>query len=182
MSGTGDKAAVLAIDPVKGSGLKVSEISANAAFGALLGSYRFDKYRTKEKADAKPSLRTLTVSSRDSAEAKKTFGPLERIADGVFFTRDLVSEPANVIYPVTLARQAKTLEKLGVKIQVLDEKQMAKLGMGALLGVAQGSAQKPRLVIMRWDGAPRAKSKAPIAFVGKGVTFDTGGISIMPAS
>ena len=182
VSGTGDKAAVLAIDPVKGSGLKVSEISANAAFGALLGSYRFDKYRTKEKADAKPSLRTLTVSSRDSAEAKKTFGPLERIADGVFFTRDLVSEPANVIYPVTLARQAKTLEKLGVKIQVLDEKQMAKLGMGALLGVAQGSAQKPRLVIMRWDGAPRAKSKAPIAFVGKGVTFDTGGISIKPAA
>ena len=77
-------------------------------------------------------------------------------------------------------QQAKTLEKLGVKIQVLDEKQMAKLGMGALLGVAQGSAQKPRLVVMRWDGAPKAKNKAPIAFVGKGVTFDTGGISSNP--
>jgi leucyl aminopeptidase len=182
VSDTGDKTAVIAIDPVKGSKLKTAEISANAAYGALLGSYRFDKYRTKEKPDAKPSIRALTISSRDSADAKKVFGPLEKIAEGVFFTRDLVSEPANIIYPVTLALQAKTLEKLGVKIQILDEKQMAKLGMGALLGVAQGSAQKPRLVVMRWDGAPRAKDKAPIAFVGKGVTFDTGGISIKPAA
>jgi leucyl aminopeptidase len=86
-----------------------------------------------------------------------------------------------VIYPETLAQQAKSLTKLGVKVQVLDEKQMAKLGMGALLGVAQGSARKPRLVIMRWDGAQTVKNKAPIAFVGKGVTFDTGGISIKPA-
>lgn len=180
-AGTGDKTATLAIDPVKGAKLKTAEISANAAYGALLGSYRFDKYRTKEKPDAKPSLRTLTISSRDSAAAKKAFGPMEKVAAGVFFTRDLVSEPANVIYPATLAQQARSLTKLGVKVQVLDEKQMAKLGMGALLGVAQGSAQKPRLVVMRWDGAPKAKSKAPIAFIGKGVTFDTGGISIKPA-
>jgi leucyl aminopeptidase len=182
VSGTGDKASVIAIDPVKGSKLKISEISANAAYGALLGSYRFDKYRTKEKPDAKPSLGNLTIASRDSAAAKKSFGPLEKTADGVFFTRDLVSEPANVIYPITLAQQARTLAKVGIKIQVLDEKQMAKLNMGALLGVAQGSAHKPRLVAMRWDGAPRAKNKAPIAFVGKGVTFDTGGISIKGAA
>ena len=181
VAGTGDKSAVIAIDPVSGAKIKTSGVSANAAYGALLASYRFDKYRTKEKADAKPSIRTLILSSRDSADAKKAFAPLAKIADGVFFTRDLVSEPANILYPVTLAAQAKTLEKLGVKIQVLDEKQMAKLGMGALLGVAQGSAQKPRLVVMRWDGAPKAKNKAPIAFVGKGVTFDTGGISIKPA-
>ena len=182
VSGTGDKSAVIAIDAVSDAKIKTSEISANAAYGALLASYRFDKYRTKEKPDAKPSLGTLTVSSRDSADAKKAFAPLEKVAAGVFFTRDLVSEPANVIYPVTLAAQAKTLEKLGVKIQILDEKQMAKLGMGALLGVAQGSAQKPRLVVMRWDGAPKSRNKAPIAFIGKGVTFDTGGISIKPAA
>lgn len=181
VSATGDKSAVIAIDAVSGAKIKTSEISANAAYGALLASYRFDKYRTKEKPDAKPSLKTLTLASRDSADAKKAYAPLAKVADGVFFTRDLVSEPANILYPVTLAAQAKTLEKLGVKIQVLDEKQMAKLGMGALLGVAQGSAQKPRLVVMRWDGAPKTKNKAPIAFVGKGVTFDTGGISIKPA-
>ncbi|MEX2454149.1 MAG: leucyl aminopeptidase [Rhodospirillaceae bacterium] len=182
VSGTGDKSAVIAVDPVSGSGLKVSEISANAAYGALLGSYRFDKYRTKEKPDAKPSLTALTVGSRDSADAKKIFAPLEKVAAGVFLTRDLVSEPANVIFPISLAAQARTLAKLGVKIQVLDEKQMAKLGMGALLGVAQGSANKPRLVVMKWDGAPKAKDKAPIAFIGKGVTFDTGGISIKQAA
>ena len=178
----GDKSVVIAVDPVKGSKLTTAEISANAAYGALLGSYRFDKYRTTEKADAKPSVTTVTVASRDAADARKRFATLSKIADGVFFTRDLVSEPANVIFPISLAQQARTLTKLGVKVQALDEKQMAKLGMGALLGVAQGSANKPRLVIMRWDGAPKAKSKAPIAFVGKGVTFDTGGISIKPAA
>jgi leucyl aminopeptidase len=181
MAGTGDKAAQLAIDPVHGSRLKTADIASNAAYGALLGSYRFDKYRTREKDDVKPSVRTLTIASRDSDQAKKGFSRFQKITDGVFFTRDLVSEPANVIYPATLAQQARSLSKLGVKVQVLDEKQMVKLNMGALLGVAQGSANKPRLVVMRWDGAPRAKNKAPIAFIGKGVTFDTGGISIKPA-
>ena len=181
VAGTGDKTAMVAIDPIKGSKLKTWEISANAAYGALLGSYRFDKYRTREKADAKPSVTTLTVASRDPSDAKKAYGPMAKVADGVFMTRDLVSEPANVIYPITLAQQARTLSKLGIKVSVLDEKQMAKLNMGALLGVAQGSANKPRLVVMQWNGAPRAKNKQPIAFVGKGVTFDTGGISIKPA-
>ncbi len=178
----GDKSAVVAVDPVAGSKLSVAQISARAAYGALLGSYRFDKYRTKEKADAKPSLTSITFGSRDSADAKKQFSTYDKVAAGVFFTRDLVSEPANVIYPVSLAAQAKSLAKLGVKVQALDEKQMAKLNMGALLGVAQGSANPPRLVVMRWDGAPKAKNKAPIAFCGKGVTFDTGGISIKPAA
>ena len=182
VAGTGDKSAVVAVDPVKGSKLSASDAAANVAYGALLASYRFDKYRTKEKADAKPSLTTLNVASRDSADARKKFAPLAKIADGVFFTRDLVSEPANVIYPVSLAQQARSLTKLGVTVQVLDEKQMAKLGMGALLGVAQGSAHKPRLVVMRWNGARGARNKQPIAFVGKGVTFDSGGISIKPAA
>ena len=182
VAGTGDKTAMVAVDPIKGAKLKTWELAANVAYGSLLGSYRFDKYRTREKADAKPSVTTLTVASRDSDDAKKAYSPLAKVADGVFMTRDLVSEPANIIYPVTLAQQARSLSKLGIKISVLDEKQMAKLNMGALLGVAQGSANKPRLVVMQWNGAPGAKDKRPIAFVGKGVTFDTGGISIKPAA
>ena len=175
-----DKSALIAADPVKGSGLRASDIAANAAFGARLASYRFDRYRTREKAESTPVLESLVVSSRDETDAEETFATLDRIADAVFFTRDLVSEPANVIYPETLAERAETLRELGVRLQVLDEKRMAALGMGALLGVAQGSARRPRLVVARWNGAARGQS--PVAFVGKGVTFDTGGISIKPSS
>ena len=181
VASTGDKSALVAVDPISGSKLNVADLAANAAFGAVLGSYRFDKYRTLEKPSSKPSITTLAICSRDAAGAKKAYAPMAKIASGVFMTRDLVSEPANVIYPITLAQQARTLSKLGVKVSVLDEKQMTKLNMGALLGVAQGSANKPRLVVMQWNGAPRASDKRPIAFVGKGVTFDTGGISIKPA-
>ena len=178
----GDTQATLAVDAVKGVSLKPVEVASNMAYGALLRSYRFDKYRTKEKAEDKPSLRTLTVMARDPAAARKVYGPLSKIADGVFMTRDLVSEPANVIYPASFAARVRSLSRLGVKVQVLDKAQMKKLGMGALLGVAQGSANAPRLVVMRWDGAPRARDKRPIAFVGKGVTFDSGGISIKPSA
>ncbi len=176
-----EKSASIAVDPIKGASVSATAFASNAAYGALLGSYRFDKYRTKEKAEDKPVLNDVCVMCRDSDGAKKGFGPLSKIADGVFLTRDLVSEPANVIYPISFAARMRSLSKLGVKVQILDEKQMAKLGMGALLGVAQGSAHKPRIVALRWDGAPRARNKQPIAFVGKGVTFDTGGISIKSA-
>lgn len=179
---SGESAVAIAVDPIDGTSLAAAAIAANVAYGAVLGSYRFDKYRTTEKADKKPSLAALTVMVRDEAKARRQFAPLRKIADGVFFTRDLVSEPANVIYPVSFAARVRGLSKLGVKIQVLDEKQMKKLGMGSLLGVAQGSAHKPRLVAMSWNGAPKAKNKAPICFVGKGVTFDTGGISIKPSA
>ncbi len=101
----------------------------------------------------------------------------------MFFTRNLVSEPANVIYPESLAAQARQLAELGVAVEILDEKEMGKLGMNALLGVAQGSARPPRLVVMEWRGAPPGTGPdSPLAFVGKGVTFDTGGISIKPAA
>ncbi|MBK18006.1 MAG: leucyl aminopeptidase [Rhodospirillaceae bacterium] len=181
LGGSGDKSASVLLDTIKGVKLGGAEFAANLAFGCHLRSYRFDKYRTKEKDDDKPSLKSVAVMLRDVAGARRRFSPLRNIADGVFFTRDLVSEPANVIYPISFVSRLRALTKLGVKLQVLDEKQMKKLGMGALLGVAQGSANAPRLVAMRWNGAPRAKDKRPIAFVGKGVTFDTGGISIKPA-
>jgi leucyl aminopeptidase len=182
LGGTGETTAAVAVDALKEAKVKASDCAANLAFGARLRSYRFDKYRTKEKKEDKPSLRWLTVMVKDPDAARRTFTPPAKVADGVFFTRDLVSEPANVLYPETLARQAKSLTNLGVAVEVLDDKRMKRLGMGALLGVAQGSVRPPRLVIMRWKGAPKAGDKRLVAFVGKGVTFDTGGISIKPSS
>ncbi|MCP4330067.1 MAG: leucyl aminopeptidase [Alphaproteobacteria bacterium] len=150
------------------------------AYGARLRTYRFDKYRTQEKPKNKPTLKSLSIGCGNASKARRSFGALDRVADGVFMTRDLVSEPANVIYPETLAKAARTLTGLGVKVEVLDEKQMGRLGMNALLGVAQGSARPPRLVVMQWQGVAKSKKSKPIAFVGKGVTFDTGGISLKP--
>jgi len=152
--------------------------AANVALGARLASYRFDRYRTKEEKKDKPTLKSLAVCVAGAARARRAWEPMDKVADGVFFTRDLVSEPGNVIYPETLAREAKSLEKLGVKVEVFDVEKMEKLGMRALLGVGQGSAHDSRMVVMQWEGA--AKSKKPVAFVGKGVTFDSGGISIKP--
>ena len=178
---SGDSAVTIAVDATDGAPVSPAVMAANVGFGALLRGYRFDKYRTKEKPDDKPSLNRITVATQVHARARGEFRPLAEVAEGVFLTRDLVSEPANVIFPASLAERAKSLTELGVTVEILDEKRMAKLGMGALLGVAQGSANAPRLVTMRWNGAPRAKDKRPIAFVGKGVTFDTGGISIKPS-
>lgn len=153
--------------------------AANVALGARLASYRFDKYLTKQDNDnGKPTLKAAKIGVKGAAAAKKAYGPMDKIADGVFFSRDLVSEPGNVIYPESLAAQCKELTKLGVKIEILGEKKMAKLGMDALLGVGLGSERESYIVVMSWDGA--AKSKKPVAFVGKGVTFDTGGISLKP--
>ncbi|MFZ5791117.1 MAG: leucyl aminopeptidase [Pseudomonadota bacterium] len=182
LNSTGDTAAAIAIDAVPGAPLSPAEMAAHLAYGARLRSYRFDKYRTKEKPDQKPSLKKLTVMVEDPGAAKKLYEPLDRIADGIFFTRDLVSEPANVIHPESLAEEAKALEELGVKVEVLGEKEMKKLGMNALLGVGQGSARESQLVVMQWKGLPESRKKPPVAFVGKGVTFDTGGISIKPAA
>ncbi|UCH74304.1 MAG: leucyl aminopeptidase [Rhodospirillales bacterium] len=154
------------------------EAAANVGLGARLASYRFDRYRTTEEKADKPTLKAVTIGVAGAAKARRAYGPMDKVADGVFFTRDLVSEPGNVIYPETLAKEAKTLEKLGVKVEIFDVKKMEKLGMRALLGVGQGSAHESRMVVMQWEGA--AKSKKPVAFVGKGVTFDSGGISIKP--
>jgi leucyl aminopeptidase len=175
------QAAAVLVDPVPGSMIEAPEAAANIAFGATLRAYRFDKYRTKLKPEDKPRLKRLAVHVKGAAAARKAFAPLSELAAGVYLTRDLVSEPANVIYPVSFAERAMALRKVGVSVEVLDEKKMTKLGMGALLGVAQGSAHKPRLVVMRWNGAARRDAQ-PLAFVGKGVTFDTGGISIKPAN
>jgi len=177
--------AVVAVDAIDGVDLEAPDMAADLALGARLRSYRFDKYRTKEKSSEKPSLKSLTVHCTAAPRAREAFAVMDRVADGVFFTRNLVSEPPNVLYPESLAQHAKSLSKLGVTVEVLNEKQMKRLGMGALLGVGQGSARESRLVIMQWKGATKRRSKgrrnAPVAFVGKGVTFDTGGISLKPS-
>ena len=174
----GVAAGALVIDSIKGAKLNAPTMAARAALGAKLGTYRFDRYRTQEKPERKPSLKQFKILTTSVAAARKLYRPLSGVADGVILTRDLVSEPANVIYPKTLAQEARKLSKLGVKVEVLGRARMKQLGMGALLGVAQGSAFEPQIVVMRWNGAPRMQ---PVAFVGKGVTFDSGGISIKPS-
>lgn len=157
--------------------------AADFALGMILRGYKFDKYMTKKNDDdngapEKPARVTIVVSA--SITAKRCFETSEAIADGVILARDLVNEPANVLGPSEFAAKAKELERLGVEVEILTEKEMRKLGMGALLGVAQGSVRPPRLVVMQWKGA-KPKDKT-YAFVGKGVVFDTGGISIKPAA
>ena len=155
--------------------------AAEVALGSVLRAYRFDRYRTKEKAEDKPKLTALTVMTGNIAKAKAAFEPLMGVASGVFLARDLVSEPPNVLNPAEMATRCEALAKLGVKVEVLGPKEMGKLGFGALLGVAQGSVNEARMVVMHWNGAKKASEK-PVCFVGKGVTFDTGGISIKGAA
>ncbi|MDB5436724.1 MAG: cytosol aminopeptidase [Phenylobacterium sp.] len=184
-----EHAAASAYGAVKASGLTTlrielpdagPELAARAALGVRLASYRFDKYRTKEPAEKKPSIVKTEVVAGDSTAALAAFAPLAALADALSFTRDLVSEPANVLYPAEFARRVKALETLGLEVEILGEPEMMKLGMGSLLGVGQGSIRESQLAILRWNGAADKKAQ-PIAFVGKGVCFDTGGISIKPA-
>jgi len=191
LSKSGEREVAIAIDDIAGIAVAAPQGAALCAFGARLQDYRFDRYKTKQKPEEKPSLERITVLVDDLAPARRAFAALEPVADGVFLTRDLVSEPANIIYPKSLAAEAKKLTKLGVSVQILGAAEMRKLGMGALLGVAQGSAHEAQLLVMRWNGIGKTgpgkrtikdKSARPVAFVGKGVTFDTGGISIKPAA
>jgi leucyl aminopeptidase len=184
-----EHAAASAYAAVKASGLTTLRVelpngdvqtAARAALGMRLASYRFDKYRTKEPADKKPSITKGEVVAQDADGALDAFAPLSALANAVSFTRDLVSEPANVLYPAEFARRVKELESLGLDVEVLGEPEMMKLGMGALLGVGQGSIRESQLVVIRWNGADD-KDAQPVAFIGKGVCFDTGGISIKPA-
>jgi leucyl aminopeptidase len=177
----GESVVSIPVDTIPECPIAAPDMAAHIAFGAKLRSYRFDRYRTREKEEAKPTLKSFNLLVTDVAGARKSFASRDKLADAIFTTRDLVSEPPNVIYPESMAERCKRLTAFGVKVEIFDEKQMAKLGMGAILGVGQGSVKPPRMVIMRWDGAPKAKDKRPVAFCGKGVTFDTGGISIKPS-
>jgi leucyl aminopeptidase len=184
-----EHAAASAYAALKMSGLEVlrietpngdADLAARAALGVRLACYRFDKYRTKVPAEKKPSIVKTQVATGDPDGALAAFPPLAALADAISFSRDLVSEPANVLYPAEFARRVKALETLGLEVEILGEAEMEKLGMGSLLGVGQGSIRESQLVVIRWNGADD-KDAQPVAFVGKGVCFDTGGISIKPA-
>lgn len=170
--------AALAID-FSGSKLDAEGVAA-VLLGARLRAWRIDTYRTRLKEEQKPTLKeVVAVGAPEGSEA--AWGDAAAIALGVEFTRELVSEPGNVIYPESFVARCKArLAGTGVEITVLDVEEMTKLGMGALLGVGQGSHRPSRIIAMHWQGG--AAGEAPIAFVGKGVTFDSGGISIKPAA
>jgi leucyl aminopeptidase len=166
--------------------LSSDQIGALMAQGALLRHYNFKKYLTKKSGEdagpEKDGLKKLVIHVPHPDKAKTAFHPLKAVANGVNVARDLVNEPANVLGPVELAEKTKSLEKLGVEVEILDVKDMEKLGMGSLLCVGQGSVRPSRLAVMVWNGAKGSKKQKPVCFVGKGVIFDTGGISIKPAA
>ncbi|WP_013502086.1 leucyl aminopeptidase [Rhodopseudomonas palustris] len=177
--GAGDQA-VTVIGELPGGAMKPEQAAALAS-GIRLRAYKFDRYKTKKKDDDAGSVNaSVSIAMADPAAAKKAFTPDSHVVDGVIIARELVNEPPNVLYPEEFAKRAAQLKKLGVEVQILDVKAMAQLKMGALLGVSQGSAHPGRTVIMRWNGGK--KGEQPIAFVGKGVCFDTGGISIKPSA
>lgn len=159
-------------------GLSVEQM-ADFILGMKLRAYSFDKYKTKKGEEQDAALPRITMRHGDMPGLRKALKRRDAIAEGVNIARDLINEPPNVLTPTEFARRAAALEKLGVEIEVLGEKEMKKIGMGALLGVGQGSEQESKVVIMRWNGGKQ--SQAPLAVVGKGVVFDTGGISIKPA-
>ena len=147
------------------------------AMGAKLRSWRHDRYRTQLPASGKPSLeRVIFLSSFGDLASR--WGSCAAVSAGVALTQSLVAEPGNVIYPKSFVEECRHLSALGIVLEVLDDRQMKELGMGALLGVAQGSSQPARMLAMRWNGG--SSDSRPVAFIGKGVTFDTGGISLKP--
>ncbi|MGZ5928727.1 MAG: leucyl aminopeptidase [Rhizomicrobium sp.] len=180
LESAGETTAIFEIEVPKGAKIKSGEAAAHLAFGARLRGYSFEKYRTRNLDEFKKHLQTLKLATPDVAAARRAWQGMDAVADGVTLARDLVNEPPNVLHPVEFARRVKALTKLGLKIEVLGEAEMRKQGFGALLGVGQGSERESQLVVMQWNGA--RKKGAPVAFVGKGVCFDSGGLSLKPSA
>jgi leucyl aminopeptidase len=158
-----------------------ADAGARVGLGAALRSWRYDRYRTRLKDNQKPTLEEIVIVGAGAGAAKRYEQRWAPVVEGVSLTRELVTEPANIIYPESFVERARAAIKgTGLEVEVLDRAAMEKLGMGALLGVAQGSVREARLLVLKWNG--RGKGGQPTAFVGKGVTFDTGGISIKPAA
>ena len=176
----------LIAEPPEKTAVAADEFAALLAYGALLRSYSFRKYRTRKsdddngKGDVDKKSSVLLIHCKDARAAEKAFADKLAVAEGVFIARDLVNEPANALGPVEFAEQASALSELGVEVEVLEPEALEKLGMGALLGVAQGSVRPARVVVMQWHGAKSKRSK-PVCIIGKGVVFDSGGLSMKPA-
>lgn len=157
-----------------------SDDAARIALGAKLASYRFDEYRTKLKEDQKPTVKTISLIVDDASAARAAFKPLDAGSEGTFLARDLVNLAPNDLYPETYANRLKDLESTGLEVEVLGEKELGKLNMNAMLGVGQGSVKESKLAIMKWMGGKAGDD--PVVLVGKGVCFDTGGISLKPGA
>lgn len=148
-----------------------AEFLAQVSHGIDLASYTFSRYHTEQKAE---TVRTVHLLSAEQSATEQRLVQLNALSEGVKLARDLTNEPANGIYPETFAKQALELRKLGAKVTVMDEKALEKAGLGAILAVGRGSARPPRMVIVHWEGS----KQQPLAIVGKGVTFDTGGYNL----
>lgn len=179
--------ATIVLDTIDGLGVPASEAVAEIAGGALLRSYKFEKYRTKKtpkdgevSEDEAIKIDTVIIQGGDPATAEKLFARHEALAKGVFFARDLVSEPANVLHPESYSDRLVPLKELGLDVEVFTEAQLEKMGFHLMLSVGKGSTRESRLGILIWNGA--GDDSAPLAFVGKGITFDTGGICIKPSA
>ncbi len=187
LSGTDNPNVTLVLERAKTASAVSGDEAAQVALGAMMRGYKFDKYKTKagkkdpDSGSNDTDLSKLTVQCANVAAAKRAFVACKAVGEGVILARDLVNEPANMLGPKEFAARAKALTKLGVKVQLLDEKALKANKMEALLAVGQGSAKPTFAAIMNWQGAG-AKGGKPVAIVGKGVTFDTGGISIKPSA
>ncbi len=169
------------IDTSEIEGLDSAKMAALVSSGILLASYNFNKYFTTKKPEELPVLERVELLTTDIDRAKSQFHELKAVVDAVFDARNLISEPGNVLYPESYSEIIRDiLEPLDIEVEILGEKEMKKLGMNSLLGVGQGSSKESKLVVMRYFGTD--EDSAPVAFVGKGVTFDTGGISIKPSA
>lgn len=177
LRGSGTKSLTIHLDGTDAT----ADDAARSALGARLAAYVWDKHKSKATKSKKDPLSSITVTCEDPAAAQAAYenfyGPA---GDGVVLARDLVNAPPNEIYPVAYANRIKALESLGLEVEILGEAEMEKLGMHALLGVGLGSERESQLAIMRWNGGKAGD--APICLVGKGVTFDTGGISLKPGN
>ena len=168
-----------AVIDLTGTGLD-ADAAARVGLGAALRAWRYDRYRTRMKEKQKPTLTSVTIVGGGAEAGDRYAKRYSAVVDGVSLTRELVTEPANIIYPESFVERVReSVKGSGLDIEVLDRAAMAKLGMGALLGVAQGSIREPKMLVLKWNGGKAGE--APVAFIGKGVTFDTGGISIKPA-
>ncbi|QDP20259.1 leucyl aminopeptidase [Sphingomonas xanthus] len=158
-----------------------ADAAARVGLAAALRAWRHDRYRTRMKDKQKPTLTEITIVGGGEGAGERYASRYAPLAEGIALTRELVTEPANIIYPETFVeRVLESIKNVGLEFEVLGRDEMAKLGMGALLGVAQGSVREPKMLVLKWNGGKAGE--APVVFIGKGVTFDTGGISIKPAA
>ncbi len=167
---------IIEVDPNRKDLLKSIK---DLTYGFLMKDYRFEKYKTITKKDFK--ILSISFAFAATQSEKKILENHIQMVKGIYLTRDLVSEPANELYPEKFVQLCNVLKKVGIKSEILNEKQIKKLGMNALMGVAQGSVKPPRVLVMKWNGKKDNNFANPLSFIGKGVTFDTGGISIKPS-